>query len=59
MPALESALAEVRGELGGVRQDLSRAREQIAALEKTTTELRAALAKTQDDLRVLKQALGG
>jgi uncharacterized protein YceH (UPF0502 family) len=52
VPALESTLESLRGEL-------SAARERVAALEKAVAAWQAALAQTQEDLRVLKQSLGG
>ena len=57
--ALQAALETLRGDLLGARQELSRALQRVAALEETTAALRATLATTQEELRGLKQALGG
>jgi uncharacterized protein YceH (UPF0502 family) len=57
--ALESALGAVRNELAGTRLELNAARERIAALEKLTAEMKAILATTQEEVRGLRQALGG
>jgi uncharacterized protein YceH (UPF0502 family) len=58
-PRVEERGAGPRDELAGLRQELNGARERIAMLEKTAEELRALLATMQDELRGLKQALGG
>jgi uncharacterized protein YceH (UPF0502 family) len=55
----ESAVASLRQEVMGMRQQLEAAREKIAALEQVVRELREGLSAARRDLDSLKTSLGG
>ncbi len=58
-PRSDDRVARLEQALAPLREELGEARQRIAALEKTVQEMRAALAVTQEELRVLKLSLGG
>lgn len=59
VPRLEAALDSLRQELATVRGQAQAAADRAAALEKEVVELRSSLRATQDEIRGLKQSLGG
>jgi uncharacterized protein YceH (UPF0502 family) len=56
---LDEKLRELESTVGGLRDDLAATRQQVSALEKQVTELRASLSANLDELRGLRQSLGG
>jgi uncharacterized protein YceH (UPF0502 family) len=57
--AVESLVGGLRDELAAMKAQLGEVKQQAAVLEKQVAELRAGLAATQEELRGLRQALGG
>jgi uncharacterized protein YceH (UPF0502 family) len=56
---MDEKLRELESAVGTLRDELATTRQQVSALEKQVTELRASLSANLDELRGLRQALGG
>lgn len=59
IPRLEATVDSLRQELAAVRGQAQAAADRVAALEKEVVELRSTLRATHDEIRGLRQALGG